>query len=70
MKNDKNIKFEIDIWKNRFENKYGFKMSDEKWNEIISVLDNNYDSILGFLEDYIYENYIEWEIDHLQSEVV
>ena len=64
MKNDKNIKFEIDIWKNRFENKYGFKMSDEKWNEIISVLDNNYDSILGFLEDYIYENYIEWEIDH------
>ena len=70
MKNDKNIKFEIDIWKNRFENKYGFNMSDEKWNEIISVLDNNYDSILGFLEDYIYENYIEWEIDHLQSEVV
>ena len=70
MKNDKNIKFEIDIWKNRFEYKYGFKMSDEKWNEIISVLDNNYDSILGFLEDYIYENYIEWEIDHLQSEVV
>ena len=59
---EKNVR--IDLWVNKeyYQEQYGFDISDEKWNEIVTEMERKQNSILDFLDDIMYENYIEQDV--------